>query len=98
MIALFSAPKGLSAPFYSLSVISPVWIRAYVDEPNLGFVDYGMAAKVYTDTIGGKIYLGHVGFISPVSEFTPKTVETTRLRTDLVYRLRVYVDNPDWGL
>ena len=39
----------------------------------------------------------HVGFISPVAEFTPKTVETPELRTDLVYRLRVIVDDADDG-
>ena len=39
-----------------------------------------------------------IGFISPTAEFTPKTVETRELRTDLVYRLRVIVDNPDNGL
>ena len=83
-------------PVYTLSVASPVWIRAYVSEPNLGHVRYGMKARVYTDTKNGKpYYTGKVGFISPVAEFTPKTVQTTQLRTDLVYRLRVYVDNPD---
>ena len=87
-----------SDPVYTLSVCSPVWIRAYVDEPQLGQVYYGMKAEVYTDTKEGKVYTGQVGFISPVSEFTPKTVETTQLRTDLVYRLRVYVDNFDRGL
>lgn len=80
-------------PVYTLSVSSPVWIRAYVSEPELGKVHYGMAAEVYTDT--GRKYSGTVGFISPVAEFTPKTVESTQLRTDLVYRIRVYADNPD---
>ncbi|HEX4839891.1 MAG TPA: efflux RND transporter periplasmic adaptor subunit [Rhabdochlamydiaceae bacterium] len=80
-------------PVYTLSVSSPVWIRAYVNEPELGKVHYGMAAEVYTDT--GRKYSGTVGFISPVAEFTPKTVESTQLRTDLVYRIRVYADNPD---
>lgn len=80
-------------PVFTLSVSSPVWIRAFVDEPNLGKVFYGQKAEVLTDT--GRRYPGTIGFISPVAEFTPKTVETTRLRTDLVYRLRVYVDNPD---
>lgn len=80
-------------PVYTLSVISPVWIRAYVDEPHLGSIYYGMKGDVYTDS--GQVYTGKIGFISPVSEFTPKTVETTQLRTDLVYRLRIYVDNPD---
>jgi HlyD family secretion protein len=85
-------------PVYTLSLSSPIWIRAYVAEPDLGKVDYGMEAKVYTDTKGGRVYYGKVGFISPVAEFTPKTVETTKLRTDLVYRLRIYAENPDQGL
>ncbi len=86
---------NLSNPVYTLSVSSPVWIRAFVDEPNLGRVNYGMSAEVFTDIKNGKSYSGKIGFISPVAEFTPKTVQTTELRTDLVYRIRVYVDNPD---
>ncbi|MBN1914668.1 MAG: efflux RND transporter periplasmic adaptor subunit [Parachlamydiales bacterium] len=84
-----------SDPVYTISVASPVWIRAFVSEPQLGKIYYGMAAEIITDTEGGPIYHGKIGFISPVAEFTPKTVETTELRTDLVYRLRIYVDNPD---
>lgn len=85
-------------PVYTLSLISPVWVRAYVPEPLLGVIYPGMPADVFTDTKGGKVYKGKIGFISPVAEFTPKTVESTELRTDLVYRIRVYADNPDWGL
>lgn len=85
-------------PIYTLSLLSPVWIRAFVSEKQLGLIYPGMPAEVYTDTPGGHPYKGHIGFISPVAEFTPKTVETTQLRTDLVYRLRVIADNPDRGL
>jgi HlyD family secretion protein len=80
----------------TLALDSPVWIRAYIDEPNLGNVFPGQKAVVYTDS--GCEYAGHIGFISPQAEFTPKTVETARLRSDLVYRLRVIVNNPDKGL
>lgn len=80
-------------PVYTLSVSSPVWVRAYIDETGLGEIYYGMEADIATDS--GKSYTGLVGFISPVAEFTPKTVETTQLRTDLVYRMRIYADNPD---
>lgn len=80
---------------YTLSIASPVWIRAFVDETHLGDIFYGMEAEVTTDTPNAPVYYGKVGFISPVAEFTPKTVETTQLRTDLVYRLRIYVDNSD---
>lgn len=80
-------------PVYVLSVSSPVWVRAFVDETDLGKIYYGMPAEVWTDA--KRVYQGKIGFISPMAEFTPKTVETTQLRTDLVYRLRIYADNPD---
>ena len=85
-------------PIYTLSLNSPIWVRAFIDEENLGDIYPGMLAEVYTDTKGAPVYQGHIGFISPMAEFTPKTVETIQLRTDLVYRLRVIVDNPDWKL
>lgn len=81
----------------TLSIATPIWIRAYVSEPELGLIYPGMEAEVKTDS-STKIYKGKIGFISPVAEFTPKTVETTQLRTDLVYRLRIYVSDPDHGL
>jgi len=83
-------------PVYVLSLFDPIWVRAYVSEPDLGKIYPGIKAKVYTDSSG--VYQGHVGFISPQAEFTPKNVETTSLRTDLVYRLRVIVENHDRGL
>jgi membrane fusion protein YbhG len=83
---------------FTLTLTSPVWVRAYVDERDLGRVHPGMAAAIHTDTIGGHVYHGSVGFISPLAEFTPKSVETPALRTDLVFRLRVVVTDPDQGL
>jgi HlyD family secretion protein len=83
---------------FTLTLTTPVWVRTYVNEPDLGFVQPGMMAAVTTDSAPGRPYRGHVGFISPTAEFTPKAVETRELRTDLVYRLRVIVDNPDGGL
>jgi HlyD family secretion protein len=81
-----------------LSLTRPVWVRAYVGEPQLGRLHPGMEVTVHTDSAPGHPYRGRVGFISPVAEFTPKSVETPDLRTDLVYRLRVIVEQPDDGL
>jgi len=83
----------IGEPAYTLSVDAPVWIRAYVTETNLGKIYFHMPAEISTDS--QNFYHGHIGFISPTAEFTPKNVETTDLRTDLVYRLRVYVDDTD---
>lgn len=85
---------------YTMTKTTPVWIRAYVNETDLGNIKYGQKTKVYTDSINPntgekRSYEGYIGYISPVAEFTPKTVQTTDLRTDLVYRIRVYIDNVD---
>lgn len=78
---------------FVLSLTEPVWVRAYVSEPDLGRIHPGMKVKVSSDT-RPNAYDGTIGFISPVAEFTPKTVETPELRTDLVYRLRIVIDKP----
>lgn len=90
---------GSQDTVYSLSLDKPVYVRAYIGEPNLGRIAPGTAVRVTSDS-SDKVYHGQVGFISPRAEFTPKTVETTDLRTDLVYRLRIVInaDDSDQGL
>jgi HlyD family secretion protein len=83
---------------FTLTLTTPVWARTYVSERDLGLLRPGMPASVTTDTDSHRPYLARIGFISPTAEFTPKTVETREIRTNLVYRLRVVVDNPDGGL
>lgn len=81
-------------PAYTLALSNPVWVRAYVSEDDLGRIHGGMTARVSSDSYPGKHYDGWIGYISPTAEFTPKTVETTELRSSLVYEVRVYVCNP----
>lgn len=81
-------------PVLNLAIIDPKWVRAYVPEPDLGKIRLGMPATVSSDSYPGKGYEGWVGFISSVAEFTPKSVETTELRTSLVYEARIFVNDP----
>lgn len=81
-------------PVLTLALTTPLWIRAYVPEPDLGKIAKGMKAEITTDSFPGKKYHGWVGFISPTAEFTPKNVETPELRTRLVYQVRIYVNDP----
>jgi HlyD family secretion protein len=83
------------AAAFSLSLTDPVWVRAYVDEPQLGHFNTGTKVLLYTDSRPGQPYQGTVGFVSPTAEFTPKSVETADLRTALVYRIRIVVNDPD---
>jgi len=82
-------------PVFSLAIIDPKWVRAYVTETDLGRVHSGMNAYVTVDSFPATRFEGWVGFISPVAEFTPKTVQTPELRTSLVYEVRVFVKDPE---
>jgi HlyD family secretion protein len=81
-------------PVLSLAARGTKWIRAYVAEQDLGHLRPGMPASVTTDSFPDQPLDGWIGFISPVAEFTPKTVQTEDLRTSLVYEVRVFVDDP----
>jgi HlyD family secretion protein len=78
---------------FTLAITDPKWIRAYISEPDLGQVREGIAASVTTDAFPSP-FEGWVGFISPMAEFTPKTVQTEELRSSLVYEIRVFVKDP----
>ena len=87
-------------PVYTMAKTNPVWVRAFVNEKDLGNIKYGQRVNVFTDTVNPQTgkkreYKGQIGYISPVAEFTPKTVQSTDTRTDLVYRIRVYIYDTD---
>lgn len=82
------------SPVFSLAIIDPKWVRAYVSEPDLGRIHPGMKATVAVDSFRNRGFDGWIGFISPVAEFTPKAVQTEELRTSLVYEVRVFVKDP----
>jgi HlyD family secretion protein len=70
------------------------WLRAYINETDLGKVKLGSKARITTDSYPGKIYDGHVSFISSEAEFTPKQIQTQEERVKLVYRIKIEADNP----
>jgi HlyD family secretion protein len=82
---------------FVLTIDRPMRVRAYVAEDDLSRISPGMAVRLSVDG-NSKVYHGTIGFISPTAEFTPKTVQTESLRTELVYRLRIIVTDPDEGL
>lgn len=81
-------------PVVTLADLDHVWLRAYINETDIGKVRYNEPATITTDTYPGKTYSGHVTFISANAEFTPKSVETHAERVTLVYRIRIDIYNP----
>ncbi len=81
-------------PVMTLADLEHVWMRAYVDEPDLARVRWGQPATIRTDARAGKTYHGRVSFVSSEAEFTPKSVETHKERVTLVYRIKIDLENP----
>lgn len=77
----------------TMALTQPVRVRAYVAEPDLPKIHPGMAVMVSVDGSDNR-WPARIGYIAPVAEFTPKTVQTEQLRADLVYRLRLTVEDP----
>jgi HlyD family secretion protein len=86
------------AAIVTLADIDHVWLRAYVNETDVGKIRLGEAATVTTDSYPGKEYPGRISFISESAEFTPKSVETHAERVTLVYRIRIDIENPSHEL
>lgn len=85
-------------PIVTVGKLDSVWLRAFIDETDLGRVHVGQSVRVKTDTYPNKVYDGKVSFISSESEFTPKTVQTDKERVKLVYRIKIDVANPNMEL
>lgn len=81
----------------TLTIDRPMRLRAYVGAKDLSRLSPAMRVDIRTDG-NARTYSGRISQISPTAEFTPKTVQTEDLRTALVYRVRILVDNPDDGL
>ncbi|WP_322628044.1 efflux RND transporter periplasmic adaptor subunit [Halothiobacillus sp.] len=85
-------------PVLTLALTEPHWARVYVDEQDIGRIKEGMTATLSSDSFPGKYFQGWIGYISPTAEFTPKTVESPAVRTDLVYQARIYACDPNANL
>lgn len=85
-------------PIITLGDLSRVYLRAYINETDLGRVKVGQKVRVITDTFPGQAYEGKITFIASQAEFTPKNVQTQKERVKLVYRIKVDIPNPKMEL
>ena len=82
-------------PVITVADIAHMWVRAYLNQTDLGRIRHGQKVVVRTDMIADKTYDCTIGFISSEAEFTPKTVQTPKERVKLVFRIKVDVANPN---
>jgi HlyD family secretion protein len=87
-----------STPVLILGDLSHPWLRAYVNETDLGRIKLKDKVRVFTDSFPGKPYEGVLSFISSQAEFTPKSVQTFEERVKLMFRIKIELANPDHEL
>jgi HlyD family secretion protein len=80
-------------PVLTIADLDHIWLRAYLNETDLGKVRLGQIVTVKTDSYPNKQYRGRLSFIASKAEFTPKSVETNAERVALVYRVKIDIDN-----
>ena len=83
-----------------LTLMDPrdLWLRAYVPETEIARVKLGQPATLAVDAFPGRVFQGTVSEIASEAEFTPKNVQTKKERVNLVFRVKIAVQNPDGTL
>ena len=94
-------PGELAAPgtvLLELSDIDTVDLTVYIPETLIGQVKVGQQARVYVDAYPDDRFAGTVSFIAHEAEFTPRNVQTKEERVNLVFGVKITLDNPDHRL
>jgi HlyD family secretion protein len=82
-------------PLVLLGDLDHPWIKIYVPETVVGRVKLGSPARVLVDSFPGRPFEGTVTWISDQAEFTPKNVQTAEERVNLVYAIKVTIQNAE---
>jgi HlyD family secretion protein len=85
-------------PVITVGKLDQVWLRAFINQTDLGRIRSGQKALITTDTYPDRRYEGRVSFIASEAEFTPKQVQTDQQRVKLMYRIKITVPNPQMEL
>lgn len=82
-------------PIYKIADLKNMTLRAYVSGNQLSSIKLGQELSIFTDNGGKKMkeYKGIITWISDKAEFTPKTIHTKEERVNLVYAIKVSVEN-----
>jgi HlyD family secretion protein len=72
-----------------------LWLRAYVPEVEIGKIKVGQPARITVDSFRDRTFPGKVAEIASEAEFTPKNVQTQKERVNLVFRIKIVVDNAE---
>lgn len=82
-------------PILTLMKPSDIWVRAYVPEEEVARIKVGNPARIAVDGYPARRFPGRITEIASEAEFTPRNVQTRKERVNLVFRIKIAVDNPE---
>lgn len=85
---------NFGTPLLKIADLNSIYLKAYFTSDQLADVKLGQEVKVIADYGGDKqyTYTGRVIWISSESEFTPKSIQTRNTRSNLVYAVKIAVE------
>lgn len=86
---------ALGGSVASIADVRHMWIKIYLQEGEAGRIRLNDTAALSVTAYPDSVFRGRVAWISPKAEFTPKMVQTREARTDLVYAVKIEVENPN---
>lgn len=100
VLTKYAEPGEVTAagrPLFKVADLDHIYLRAYVEAPQLTEIRLGQKVTVYADRgeSDRTPYEGRITWISGEAEFTPKTIQTRDERSNLVYAVKIAVNNPD---
>lgn len=90
-------PGELAMPgttLINLGDLDEVTLTVFIPETQIGRIKIGQTGRVNVDAYPGETFEGSVTFIAPEAEFTPKNVQTEEERVNLVFAVKIRLDNP----
>lgn len=86
---------ALGRALFKVADIDNIRLRAYITADQLTSLNLGQQVRVFADqgSSGRKEYAGTLIWISDKAEFTPKTIQTRDERANLVYAVKIAVEN-----
>ena len=101
VLVKYAEPEEITSfgkPLYKIADLSTLQLRVYISETQLSEITIGQEVTVKIDTQETmKSYTGTVSWIASEAEFTPKIIQTKEERVNLVYAVKIAVNN-DGGL
>ncbi len=86
---------GVGSSLFTLGDLSDCWVKIYIPSTEIGKVKLKEEVKVFVDAYPERIFVGRVKEISEKAEFTPRQSITKNERTNMVFAVKIAVENTE---